>query len=128
MPMTPTWYDDTKTILVFEFVQPHITTWDEYHIAIDKGWAMIREMPHDVFAVIDAGDTPMPQGNPMPHLRRSLRMLPPNVPTTINIVDNMFAEAILNMLKKIQMTRKMVIVNTWDDAHQYINDYFATNA
>ena len=128
MPMMPTWYDDTKAILIFEFSDPHITTWDEYHDATDAGWKMIQDISHEVFVVMDAGDTPMPKGNPMPHLRRSLRVLPQNVPIVINIVDNMFAEVVLNMLEKIQMTRKMIIVNSWDETHTYINNYFTKKA
>lgn len=128
MPMTPNWYDDTKTILVFKFTEPAITTWDEYDLAIDEGWAMIRAVKHDVFPVFAAGTTPMPTGNPMPHLRRSLRILPKNVPTTLNIVDNRFVEAILQMLRSIHMSDKMVLIHTWAEAEAYIKDYFATNA
>ena len=128
MPMIPEWYDDTKTILLFKFTEPSITTWDEYHLAIDEGWAMIRDVDHAVFPIFDAGKTAMPIGNPMLHLRRSLITLPTNVPTTLNIVDNRFAEAILEMIKSIHMTDKMVLVHTWQEAEMYIKNYFANNA
>lgn len=69
MPYTVTWYDDEKTILLFDI--SGTVSWDEFAVATDQACEMIDSVPYRVDIIFD-DHIGMPQGNPFPQLRNSM--------------------------------------------------------
>ena len=70
MPYTVTWYDDEKTILLFDI--SGTVSWDEFAVATNQACEMIDSVPHRVDMIFD-DHIGMPQGNPFPQLRKSMK-------------------------------------------------------
>ena len=69
VPYTVTWYDDEKTILLFDI--SGTVSWDEFAVATDQACEMIDSVPHRVDIIFD-DHIGIPNGNPFPQLRKSI--------------------------------------------------------
>ena len=70
MPYTVTWYDDEKTIIRFDI--HGASNWDGFSVATDQACEMIDSVPHRDDIIFD-DHIGMPQGNPFPQLRKSMK-------------------------------------------------------
>lgn len=69
MPYNVTWYDDEKSIIVFDISGS--ISWDAFVIATDQTCEMIDSVAHDVYIIFD-DHVGMPKGNPFPRFRECI--------------------------------------------------------
>jgi hypothetical protein len=120
MPIIPQWYDETKTVYLLQFTADGIQSWDEYRQAIDAALVDIMAVDHPVIVYFSPDKSPMPPGNPLPHVRYALGQVPPHVVAVINIVNNHFAATIMQWLLQIGRYRWCHIVSSKQEAEALV--------
>jgi hypothetical protein len=120
LPIIPQWYDDDKTVYLLHFTPGNVLDWDEYRQAIASAIADVRTVQHPVIIYLDSDETPMPPGNPLPHVRYALNSAPDNVVAVVNIVNNRFVASILGWLTKIGPYDWLHIVRSKEEAETLI--------
>lgn len=121
MPMDPRWYNDEKTVYIFNFTEYGLRDWDEYRQKVDIGMREVDEVKHPVVVLFDPLDRPMPSGNPLPHLRYAFALKPDHVVAVISIVRNRFAIATMNWIKRLGFYTWFHMVESYDEAQKIID-------
>ena len=123
MPITNSWADDSKTILINDF--PQNWTWDEFVAAVLKGFELIHTVDHTVF-VIAKDFTNTPKGNAMLAFKR-VEDFPPNL--ALLIIQSASANSIgirmINVFLRVygRQAGKVIYVRSMDDAYRLIEKY-----
>ncbi len=123
MPITNSWADDSKTILINDF--PRNWTWDEFVAAVLKGFELIHTVDHTVF-VIAKDFTNTPKGNAMLAFKR-VEDFPPNL--ALLIIQSASANSIgirmINVFLRVygRQAGKVIYVKSMDDAYRLIEKH-----
>ncbi|MEO0561245.1 MAG: hypothetical protein AAF125_03980 [Chloroflexota bacterium] len=120
MPMTPRWLDTDQRFLVVELTGDGISTWDEYHAAIERAWAMVSSVPYEVIPVVAGYDYSMPHGSPMTHVQWALRTRPRNIPFVVSIADKRFEATVLSMIARLTQKNAMRTVTSWAEVNRLL--------
>jgi len=125
MPVNIVWDDAAKTILRMDITSPGVS-WDEYNSRIDDMITLTKDVEHRVDIVINAGATPMSPGSPIPHIRRTFKLLPSHVHLLVNVVTDRFARVIVVAVGPMVFGNNFKAVETLEDARTVIDKDRAT--
>src|SRR4051794_10551242 len=103
MPAEVRWYDEQKKAAVI-LLSPPIVDWKPFDGAVPEVIKLVKEVNHDVVIIFDPANIPVPKGDPaLPHLRRLLSQLPPNVKFVVTIMDNLgfFEKSLADILANV---------------------------
>lgn len=113
------WLDTDENIIQIDYFAP-VESWGEYDDAIDRCYEMARSRPGSVYLIHHAGSTPMPEGNAIHHIRRAVRLMPPNIRLIVMVVTNLYALRLLELLMKIIFSRLFRMAKSLDEAYAII--------
>ena len=123
MPVTNTWSDDTKTVLVNDF--QGFWTWDEFEAGVQRGYELIRGVDQVVY-VIAKNFTNTPKGNAMAAFRR-VENFPANMALLIIHSENMntLSRTLLNVFLKVygRQAGKVIYVESMENAYKVIEKH-----
>ncbi len=102
MPINVAWYDERKTIVLLDFVEPYISTWTEYHTAVDEAIDLANSVDHPIGMLFNAQTTPMPAGAPLVEMRKATERMPKNVSRVVSVVTlNRFEALMLGIFQRL---------------------------
>lgn len=87
-------------IICLDYQEP-VESWEEYHAAIQQACEIAAKTTQTVYLLHNPDTTPMPDGNPFPHLHQAMQSLPPNVAANLMIIRNVFARRAMELALKI---------------------------
>lgn len=118
MPIDVSWVDAEKSLIQLDFKKPYITTWDEYHDAVEQAYVLAESVDHPVAVVFFAYDATMPPGAPLVHLKHAINNVPDNVVTAVSALDrNPFERMMMNIVQKLTRTKiQTYMVSTPEEA------------
>lgn len=118
MPLKVEWYSDQKRGILLEFVQPYITTWDEYHKAIDCVCEMAQSVDHELALIVMLHDAKMPPGAPIQQIEKATLQLPDNILLKIAITPpNSFERNVITILLRVRSVKERLrVAGTWQEA------------
>ena len=123
MPITNTWADENKTILVNDF--PESWTWDEFVNAVFRGYDLISQVDHTVY-IIAKNFVNTPKGNAMVAFKR-VEEFPPNLALLIiqSPRTNSIGMTLINVFLKVygKQAGKVVYVRSMEDAYRLIEKH-----
>lgn len=119
MPIIVQWDNAEQDIIRLDYVEP-VQSWEEYDAAVDAAYELIGDIHGTVDIIHNTGKVNMPSGSAFPHIQRALRLLPPNVGTSVAVVDNNFVRALLPIILGPLMGRKLQFARSLQDARQVI--------
>ncbi|MBZ0290046.1 MAG: hypothetical protein K8I30_20645 [Anaerolineae bacterium] len=125
MPPTAIYWDtDEKLLMVAEFNQPW--TWDEFHATVEQINLMINSIDHSADIII-WHKVELPEGNPIPHLSRTLRSQPANLGKTVIVMPptthsmGHFLKSITSVINKANPgAKKILAADTLDNARDLL--------
>lgn len=108
------WWDDTRTILHYQFVGHW--TWEEYWSAIEQARKYsVDEMRVDIVA--DFIETGMVPGSALTHLRKAVATRPPNRGIVVVVGTNIVVRSLISMSKPLlPRAMRFDIVDTLEEA------------
>ena len=118
MSITVLWDDEAKTVLRLDFQLP--VSWKDLEVAGDEIVVLAKASDYRIDMIINAGETPMPPGSPVPHLKRLFKVLPSNIGLVVNVVTNLFARAMVSAIGPLQFGNKFRAIQTLEEARQLI--------
>jgi hypothetical protein len=126
MPVTVAWDDEEQTIIHFAFIAPW--TWDEFRMAVEKGWIEGRHHAHRVHAIVDFTRIgPMPSGYLTHFSRAAMTRVSPNVGVIVVVgVTGMFTttfQLIMRLFPRLQ--ERVIQVDSVEEAHAFLARYKA---
>lgn len=84
MPITLAWDDDAKSIIRIDY--HGVWQWTDFDQAIDESIGMAASTSQQVAIIINTLDgTRTPNGNSFSHMRRAMRLSPPNLTLTVTV-------------------------------------------
>lgn len=118
MPIDVSWVDAEKNLIQLDFKKPYITTWDEYHAAVQQSYVLAESVDHLVAVIFCAYDATMPPGAPLIHMREAINNVPNNVITVVSALDrNPFERMMVGIVQKLTRTKiRSHVVNTREEA------------
>jgi hypothetical protein len=122
------WHDAEEQILVVDFPEDGVSNWDAYHQGMDEAVRKLTSKSHPTTMIINAGDTRMPPGNPLIHIRRAMEDVPDSTTGVVSVVNDRFAETILRVVSNIIGRKRAVTTSTLDKALQEARSTLDNNA
>jgi hypothetical protein len=123
MPITNTWTDESKTVLVNDF--PETWTWDEFVAACFRGYELIGAVNHTVY-IIAKNFVNTPKGNAMLAFKR-VEEFPPNLALLIiqSPRTNSIGMTLINVFLKVygKQAGRVVYVRSMEDAYRLIEKH-----
>ena len=123
MPITNTWSDDSKTVLINDF--PPSWTWDEFVAACLKGYELIGTVDHTTY-VVAKNFTNTPKGNAMLAFKR-VEEFPPNLAMLIIQSEsvNSIGMRMINVFLRVygRQAGKVIYVKSMEDASRLIEKH-----
>lgn len=121
MPFEFNWYDDEQTIIRLDIVGD--VTWDGWYKAMDGIFAELNQSSHRIDIVL-YDKSGMPKGNPMPHVKNTMRKFEQYETLGKVIIVNAkkrsaFAKVVLDVVMRamsITGDRHGTFVNTLEEA------------
>ncbi len=105
------WSERSPHVIHLDYTDP-IASWEEYHEAICQATEMSRSKPGTVYLLHNPGITPLPDGNPFPHLHKAMEVAAPNTNGTLMVISNVYARRIMELMLKIASA---------DDGHYFVS-------
>ncbi|MEO0561247.1 MAG: hypothetical protein AAF125_03990 [Chloroflexota bacterium] len=118
--MSSRWLCEDQQFLLVEYTGDGVTSWDAYDRGIDEAWGLAEQSTTDVIVIFAAYNSPMPVGDPLPHLRRALQTRPRNVSSVIGIVSSRYESTVMSMFVRLAGVRGMRVVASWAAANHVL--------
>lgn len=113
------WDNAEETIIRLDYADP-VSNWEEYHGAMKTAYQWVRSKPHTIHMIHNPGNTKMPKGNALVHIRRVLTSAPPNTGLIIMIVTDGFARNVLEVLLRMTTYPNTRFAKTLEEAYRLI--------
>jgi hypothetical protein len=126
MPIIVSWDNEARTIIRIHRSDPW--DWDDYDRTVDESYALVNSVEHTVYTILilAPGDR-FPQGLPMPHIQRMLRLRPKNAgPTVVVGTKNadLYGNVVFSAVSKMkQATDVLHYVGSLEDAYALIAEF-----
>jgi hypothetical protein len=127
-PIISRWHNSEEQILIVDFPEDDLHDWDNYHSGMKEATRKLHNKSHPTVMIINAGDTQMPPGNPLIHIRKAMRDVPDSTTGVISVVNDRFAETILRVVSNIIGRNRAVTTATLDDALEEAASTLDTNS
>jgi hypothetical protein len=123
MPVTNSWGDEAKTILVNDFQGQW--TWEEFEAGVLRGFELIKTVDHPVY-VIAQNFTNTPKGNAMAAFRR-VENFPANLALLIIHSEgfNPIGRVLINTFLRVygRQAGKVLYVDSMDNAYKAVEKH-----
>jgi hypothetical protein len=116
------WYDDRKTAVLMT-ITAFIADWAEFDAGADQALELANSVSHEVIVIVNPQGIPMPRkGAPLPHLRRALVRMTPNVKFIVGITGGLgiFEKSIVDIVATISFRNRLKVVNSPEEAYALI--------
>jgi hypothetical protein len=122
MPIHVVWYDETKTIIVWEF--DGAWEWQDYHAAINTAVVMIKSVNHVVDSIMDVRRNRSLPPNALKEGKRWFVVAPSNFGVTVVAGGSGLIRGIATTIGAVykQFSERILIAATVDDAVKIINE------
>ncbi|MDZ4669530.1 MAG: hypothetical protein SH821_01555 [Phototrophicales bacterium] len=127
MPVQLKWWDDTETILHYEFLDPW--DWNEYDMTLRKGRALMREKSYYVGILNDMSHTTKLPTSLLSKARGYISTKPQNTGLVVYATDNKFLVTMFQIFAKVypKLAENYIISSTLDTAVTLISQWLAEN-
>lgn len=127
MPVHLKWWDDTETILHYEFIDPW--DWNEYDTVLRQGRALMREKDHYVGILNDMMQTQKLPTSLLSKARGYISTKPKNTGRVIFATQNKFVVMMFQMFIRVypKLAENYHIRSTLEESAQEIQAWLAEN-
>lgn len=121
MPVLVEWGNPEKTYTLFTFEGQW--TWQEYHEARDKAFALVKDCPYAVNLLIDMTNCKLFPQNMLSHFGSSMQHVPKQFDLAVVVTSSMFIETISRMINTLYGSRaksQFVTAKTLEDGRMIL--------